>query len=138
VQEGYSAPCIAPVPRYLKKRPLNKIFEEEQIIWTRKEVQRLVQVGALEWISKGWTCPKEIAAACYIRLAPKKGPKKWRLVVNQRPLKSFLRSKSVQYEDLTHISSLVQKGWWASSFDLESGYHHVSIRPDFRAYLGIF
>jgi len=138
VQEGYSAPPISSIPLYLKRRPLNKIFEPDQVAWTSQEISRLVSTGALELMGEGEFCPPGIRTACYIRLAPKKGPKLWRLVVNQRPLKQFLGTKSVKYEDLTVISSLIQKGSWGSSFDLRAGYHQVLIQKDFRKFLGIY
>jgi len=138
IRNGYYSPVIAEIPTYLRRQPKNKIYEAEQMEWTNREIERLCSLGCLEAVAQGNLCPESIKAACYIRLAPKKGPKKYRLVVNQRPLKKFLGSKSVQYEDFSVITTLAQPGSFGSSLDLESGYHQVLVREDYSKFLGIF
>lgn len=40
---------------------------------------------------------------------------------------SFLESQRFKYEDLQTLSEIFESGFYFFTFNLESGYHHVSI-----------
>lgn len=109
----------------------NAIVKDEEISWTNTEIQRLLASGAVEhlpvrpegaWQSKLW-------------LAPKKGPKKFRLVVNMRPVNQFFRKQSWRMETLSTALRLVQPGDWMLTFDLKEGYFHVPVSSGSRKFL---
>ena len=53
--------------------------------------------------------------------------KKLRLVLDLRYVNQFLQKQSFRYEDLKTLSEVFQQGYYFFTFDLESGYHHVSM-----------
>src|SRR5689334_14006807 len=68
------------------KEVKNGIHLQEEKLWTDKELARIVASGAVEIVGFGIRKPSGIRLVSKIRLAPKKGPKKFRLVINMRPL----------------------------------------------------
>jgi hypothetical protein len=73
--------------------------------------------------------PVKLKIMSKIRLAPKKGPKKFRLVINMRPLNGSLPDLHVKYEGLNAALLLLQKGWWMFKCDLKEGYFHINMHP---------
>ena len=49
---------------------------------------------------------------------------------------SFLESQRFKYEDLQMLSEIFESGFYFFTFDLESGYHHVSIVQQHQQFLG--
>lgn len=113
------------------------IAGEEEEEWTDREIARLVQTGALEDMGGSRDPPEGIAEVSPIRLAPKAGPKRFRLVVNMRRLNRHLTSRAVKYEGIKVARKLLKKGWWMGSFDLKEGYFHAAIRRRDCKWLGI-
>ena len=64
--------------------------------------------------------------------------KKLRLVLDLRYVNQFLQKQSFRYdyEDLKTLSKVFQQDYYFFTFDLESGYHHVSIRENHQQLLG--
>jgi hypothetical protein len=98
--------------------------------WLRKEVQRLAASGAIEEVVKR---PDVVAP---IFLVPKAGPKRWRLVHDLRGLNRVLPQRAGKQEGLSTLLRLAGRGWWACSWDLEAGYHHLDVRASDRGLLG--
>lgn len=133
VQHGFDLRFEHP-HRVAATAPANRIPLEDKgkVEWTDKEIQRLLEVGALRREKK-----ENILEFSPLQLEPKKGPKKFRLVVDMRRLNTFLVRKRFKYEGLRTILRLVGKGFWMWSLDLAQGYHHLSMRVDAQKYLGI-
>ena len=62
--------------------------------------------------------------------------RKLRLVLDLRHPNQYVLKTKFKYEDLKHISQILDFHQFYSSFDLESGYHHVDIFPPHQKYLG--
>ena len=59
-----------------------------------------------------------------------------RLVLDLRYIISLLESLHFKYEDLRMLSEIFSSGFHFLTFDLESGYHHVSIVQHHQQFLG--
>ena len=57
-------------------------------------------------------------------------------MINLRYINQYLQLSKFKYEGLNLIPVLFQKGDFAFTFDLKSGYHHVDIHKDSQAFLG--
>ena len=62
--------------------------------------------------------------------------KKLRLVLDLRYVNSFIECTRFKYEDLRTLSEIFESGFFFFTFDLESGYHHVSIVKHHQQLLG--
>ena len=61
---------------------------------------------------------------------------KLRLVLDLRHVNPCLEKHSFKYENLKIFPELFEQGYYFSSYDLKSGYHHVSINEAHWQYLG--
>jgi hypothetical protein len=59
---------------------------------------------------------------------------KQRLICNARYINLFLESLPFRYERLRDILAFTEEGSYMATWDLKSGYFHVSIHPKFRKY----
>jgi hypothetical protein len=98
--------------------------------WVDAEVARLVEAGAVEAVAS------RPAVVSPLLLAPKPGPKRWRLVIDMRMLNAALPARAAKAERLADLLRLAGRGWWAVTWDLEAGYHHVDVAPASRGLLG--
>ena len=60
-------------------------------------------------------------------VVPKRGTDKFRLTVNMRYVNKHLGKKSFKFEGLKDLSDLAERGNYAVSYDLMSGYYHVGL-----------
>ena len=102
----------------------------EDPAWLDAEVARLVAEGAVEAVAHR---PHVVSP---VFLVDKPGPKRFRLVVDMRMLNLALPHRVAKQEGLADLLRLGGRGWWACSWDLENGYHHLDIRPESRDLLG--
>ena len=98
--------------------------------WMDAEVARLLSEGAVEAVS---TRPSVVSP---VFLVDKPGPKRHRLVVDMRALNRALPRRVAKQEGLTDLLRLGGRSWWACTWDLENGYHHLNVRPENRDLLG--
>ena len=110
---------------------------EEEMDFTDKEVQRMLREGVTEDLGEGLESEPPLGVTWFSRLkvAPKIGPKKFRLCVNMYRLNQYFPDRIFKYEGLGTVLKMVKKGWWMLSFDLASGYHQVSVREQSRRWL---
>jgi hypothetical protein len=59
---------------------------KEQLDWLRVELAHLVDVGAIKHVGYGLERPAGLHLRVWVFLVPKKGSKKWHLVINLRGL----------------------------------------------------
>jgi hypothetical protein len=69
-------------------------------------------------------------------VVPKKGTDKFRLTVNMRYVNRHLGKKKFRMEGMKDLADPAEKGDLAVSFDLMSGYYHVSLHPESRTFVG--
>jgi hypothetical protein len=127
----------------LKKLEVRKVvqsvpFSKEEEDWMDREVIRLCQTSAVEDLGESLQMPNQLRIMSKIRLAPKKEPKKFRLVINMQPLNSSLTDLHVKYEGLNAALLLLQKGWWMFKCDLKEGYFHVNMHPQSLPFMGFY
>jgi len=97
------------------------------------EVSRLFVTGAIELddgLQDGYTMPLG---------AVPKDVNKWRMVLDvtdrgQGP-NAFMTEKPFKMEHLDDLLGQIGKGWWALTFDLRAGFHHVKVQPQYRRWL---
>ena len=65
-----------------------------------------------------------------------KNATKLRLVLDLRHINQHIALDKIKFEDWKTALQLLKKGDYLYSFDLKSGYHHISIHKDFHKYLG--
>jgi hypothetical protein len=66
----------------------------------------------------------------------KRGTDKFRLTVNMRYVNKHLRKKAFKLEGLKDLADLAERGDYAVSYDLMSGYYHVGLFQASRTYVG--
>ena len=69
-------------------------------------------------------------------LAPKKGPKKYRLVVDLRIVNLGLRSPKFKFEKVEDFIGLVGRGWYLFTLDLVEGYFHQRLNDEAKKWTG--
>ena len=79
----------------------------------------------------------EVSFVSPLFLVKKRGPRKWRLVVDMRLLNTDLPTRKCRFEGIAVILQVVQRGWWFVTIDLKDGYHHVMMEPESRRFLGV-
>lgn len=99
--------------------------------WWRSESQRYRATGALEpatstdYVSRAFVVPKTNSSG------QRTG---WRLVVDLRHINQHCVSMNCRYETLKTLRSYARKNDYMISWDLQDGYHHLSIHPDDRKF----
>ncbi len=62
-----------------------------------------------------------------VGVMPKRGTDKHRLTVNMRYVNKHLGKKAFKFEGLNDLADLAERGDYAVSYDLMSGYYHVGL-----------
>jgi len=71
-----------------------------------------------------------------LEVVPKRGTGKFYLAVNTRYGNCHICKKAFKFEGLKDLAELVERGDHAVSYDLMSGYYHVSLHPRSRTFVG--
>lgn len=116
--------------------PKQYILSEEQKEWMQKELNRLIKSSAIKCLGSQQERPKFLLEISPVFLVPKKGPKKWRMVIDLRRLNSILPKKNVRLEGLGGLLRTIGVGWYIITWDLKDGYHHVMMRKSAQRFLG--
>jgi hypothetical protein len=85
-----------------------------------------------EWKAQGVLESGIVKCVCRMKVTKKKGPKKWRLCINNRPVNKKVLKWKVKFERIEMVKELMKMFGWGLQFDLEIGYLHVMFREDFR------
>lgn len=110
--------------------PGNKINSDLERAWFRREIDRLLTIGALrESIER----PRRLHPC---RLAPKKGVKLYRLVINMRSTNHYLRYVEGVYEDIRDVIKMLERNYWFVTRDMTDAYFMVHLREEDVTYLG--
>ncbi|RCN45655.1 hypothetical protein ANCCAN_08312 [Ancylostoma caninum] len=62
--------------------------------------------------------------------------KKLRLIFDLSWLNQFVVKESIKFEDISKAWDMLRSSRFLCAFDLKSGYHHVSVHPEFRKFFG--
>ena len=126
IRQGVLIDFVAdPTPHVRKSSILNL----EERCFAREQVAELLSRGVI-----GEDVEAEVI--CPLGVAPKKGPKKYRLIHNVRYVNASCTPKPFRYEKLTDLQNLLAGGEWMVKFDLSAGYHHIPLRPSQRKFFG--
>ena len=83
-------------------------------------------------------CVSEIPEPAYccnpLTVAEKNG--KLRLVLDCRGINQLLIERKFKYEGISTVSQIMEPDFYFATFDLKSGYHHISIAPEDQKFLG--
>ena len=97
--------------------------------FVKEEVKKLLAKGCVEKVEKRPTVANPLTVA-----TNKSGKK--RLVLDCRHLNKCLAKFKFKYEDVSVARQLFEKGTHLFSWDLHSAFHHISVFPPHRDYLG--
>ena len=126
IVNGYRLPLIEEPPESFER---NNASARDDMEFVREEVKRL---EALNCIVKTPVQPKLVLPLSSVF------SKKKRLVVDgSRCLNPYLKKRSVRLSDHRDTPDLVNEGDFLCADDLDSGYWHLGINPEFFKYLGI-
>jgi hypothetical protein len=124
---GFQMPVVESKVEWPKRG--NKVILEEEIDFVNKEWRKLQEIGVLE---EGY-----VKMISRMRCAPKKGPRKFRLVVVMCGLNKGVTLEKVKFEGLPVLKRIMRKGWWQFGTDFADGYHHVVLHPSLREWMGV-
>jgi hypothetical protein len=69
-------------------------------------------------------------------VVPKPHSGKFRLIFNMRYVNEHLVKRVFDFEGLSDIADMAKKGDYSVSYDMTSGYYHVSLHPNSRRFVG--
>ena len=124
IEHGYTIPFVEyPTPCYLKNNASSRVHE----LFVRTEIEDL--------LSKGYVTELDQRPYCCNPLTVAKG-RKLRLILDCRHINSFVKYYPVKYENWDLLEQVLQADDYFINFDLTAGYHHISILPEHRQFLG--
>ena len=110
--------------------PGNKINSELERAWFQREIERFLTIGALR---ESPVRPRRLHPC---RLAPKKGVKLFRLVINMRSTNHYLRYVEGIYEDIRNVIKMLGRNYWFMTRDMTDAYFMVHLHEDDVTFLG--
>ena len=127
IMYGYYIPLVS-YPPLLRAKNLVSAFKHSTFI--NEQIAALCGAGAIEQVSQ-----ESLHAINPLGVVPKKN-NKLRMILDLRALNKFVHDQHFRCEDARMIPELFQKGCFMFNFDLKDGYHHVSVAPEHRKFLG--
>ena len=127
ITDGYKLPFKSPSEDPSFSKPNCKMSQEDKI-FVAQEILKLLETGA---VSRTSALPQVLSPLFVVRNSTKP-----RLIINLSKLNESLVCPRFKYEDLDFVSKVIPPYGWLTKFDMKSGYHHVSIWPPHRKYLG--
>ena len=127
IKEGYKLPLRQLPGRFSQPNQKSALENKEFVSQALEELQQnkcIVRVHERPYICS----PLSVASNSQGKL---------RLVLNLRYLNQYLWVDKFKYEDLRTAMQLFQRGDYLFSFDLKSGYHHISIFEPHWKFLGL-
>lgn len=125
IDQGYMLPFVTEPPPFLAKNNQSS-FDHRDFV--ENSIEELLICNCVEELpTQPWCCNP-------LTVADSAG--KLRLVLDLRHVNQYIFLQKFKYEDLYTLSELFAEGDYFFSFDLKSGYHHVSIHRTFVKYLG--
>ena len=115
-----------PPPRFFKQNNKSALSRSDVVF---AECQRLEQLGCLRRVD---FVPHIVNPVSCVY------SKKWRCVLDASlGLNPWCQSRKITLDDLTSLHRVLRQGDFMTVSDLDSGYWHVPIHPDFQTFLGL-
>ena len=113
---------------YLSNQPCTRVQKE----FIDNEIQDLLHQGIVE------QCPPNHKphVVSPIKVVPKSGDKKWRLITDLRVLNTFITPPKFTNEGIKDFEPLVKPNDMLITVDLKNGFFHVPIAKNYRTFLG--
>jgi len=92
----------------------------------------MLEAGAISKLPGGYR-PEVVSP---LGVVPKGKEGKFRLIINMSYVNDHLVTNKFKFEGLSDLADLAEKGDYAVTFDLTSGYYHVGLHPRTRTYTG--
>ena len=128
VQEGYKLVFQGgtPPPKFFKRNNQSALQRSDFVY---EEFLRLEQLGCIKRVDY---VPHVVnPMSCVFS-------KKWRCVLDASiGLNPYCVSRKITLDDLSCIHKILKRGDFMTVSDLDSGYWHVPIHPDFQTFLGL-
>ena len=130
IDNGYKLlwSSVAPAPKESKNSP--SALSHEQFV--SEAVAEMLLAGAVSQLPKG-VRPTVVSP---LGVVPKPRSDKFRLIVNMRYVNRHLAKRVFKFEGLSDLADIADKGDYAVSYDLTSGYYHVGLHPSSRTFVG--
>ena len=124
ISDGYSIPFVEnPTPCFLKNNASTRTHD----VFIKSEIKDLLSKGYIEELNHRPYCCNPLTVA--------KG-RKLRMILDCRHINSFVRYCPVKYESWDMLEQVLEADDYFINFDLTAGYHHISILPAHRQFLG--
>ena len=120
--------CLPPPPPQF--RACNLKSSNDHSSFVSDQIRMLLRSGAVDMVEENATHVISV-----LGVVPK-GNGKLRLIIDLRFLNKHLADSHFSVEDLRLIPDLFDPGCFLFTFDLKDGYHHISIAPEHRKFLG--
>eukprot|EP00924_Labyrinthula_sp_SR-Ha-C_P014013 augustus_masked-scaffold_5-processed-gene-20.21-mRNA-1 protein AED:1.00 eAED:1.00 QI:0/0/0/0/1/1/5/0/969 len=104
----------------------------QQEMWLRKKVDSMLKTNLIVQAT-----PDNTHFAARIFIVPKKGPAKYRMAVNLRPLNKWPIASAERLPVLEHQSGRTTGARIFGTLDIKSGYDQVAVEPESRKYFGL-
>ena len=124
IESGYKIPFIFTPPPFFAKNNRSSLEHPE---FVQSAIAELLSNRCIFQVHSPPFCCNPLTVAT---------EKKLRLVLDLRHPNKFVLKTKFKYEDLKHISQVLDFNQHYFSFDLESGYHHIDIFSEHHKYLG--
>jgi hypothetical protein len=130
IEEGYRLLwTVSPPPR---REFANAPSAVEHSDFVSGAVEEMLAADAVTLLPPG---VKPLVASP-LGVVPKRGTDKFRLTVSMRYFNKHLGKKDFKFEGLKDLADLAEKGDYAVSYDLVSGYYHVGLFHASHTYVG--
>ena len=125
MREGYKIPFESEPPPFYAKNNASSLKKGD---FVKSSIEKLLEDGCVERVSEPPHCINPLTVA--------ERNSKLRLVLDLRHVNKFIEPNKFKYENLKHVSELINEDDFLITFDLKSGYHHVPINSNFQTFLG--
>ena len=125
LKEGHYPKLNGPVPDYHFRNNASYFKHKE---FADKEILSLLAKNRVEIVKDKPKCVNPLSVAVQRT--------KLRFILDCSHLNTFMNVPHIKYEGFETALNYFKKGTFMYSFDLKDGYHHISIHPDFKTYLG--
>ena len=121
---GYAIPFVSLPGKCMLRNNASSLKQEH---FVRAEINALLSKGYIEEMTSPSYCCNPLTVVV---------GRKMRLILDLRHVNQHVRYLPIKYDDWSALSQTVEQDNFFVSFDLTQAYHHVSILPAHRKYLG--
>ena len=134
ISHGIRIPFLrGPPPKFYIPSPPMSAAQRRWVL--EVEAPRMFKAGAWEWSTAS---ANDSHVSPHFLVAKKDWIKNetqpWRFILNCVFLNTFVQERKMRYETLEDISRFFRQDDFAFSWDLQDGFHHLSIHPSDRKY----